>query len=235
MTGYDRELFGTPWADVDDNGCDTRDDVLARDLARPRYEMGSDCVLANGRLPDPYTGTVLPFERGYGDLVDIDHVVSLGNAWVTGAFRWDAAKRLQLANDQANLLAVDASSNRQKGDGDAATWLPPSKGFRCEYVARQISVKAAYGLWVTPPERDAMNRVLATCPGQTVPRHHSALPRVKLHVRSTVAPTPSSNGGSSTYFENCDAARAARAAPVHRGDPGYSSQLDRDGDGTGCE
>jgi hypothetical protein len=235
MTGYDRELFGAPWTDVDGNGCDTRDDVLARDLSRPRYESGSGCVLATGKLPDPYTGSVVPFARGYGDLVDIDHVVSLGNAWVTGAFRWDAAKRLQLANDPANLLAVDASSNRQKGDGDAATWLPPNKSFRCEYIARQISVKATYRLWVTPPERAAMARVLATCPRQTVPNRHAAPPRLKLHVRSTPAPKPSSGGGSSTYFENCDAARAAGAAPVHRGDPGYSSRLDRDGDGTGCE
>ncbi len=234
MTGYDRDLFGTPWSDVDDNGCDTRDDVLARDLARPRYEPGSGCVLATGRLPNPYTGRALPFARGAGDLVDIDHVVSLGNAWVTGAFRWDAAKRLQLANDPANLLAVDASSNRQKGDGDAATWLPPNKPFRCEYVARQVSVKAAYGLWVTPPERDAIARVLATCPGQTVPDGQS-VSRPRVAAKPTVTRQPSSGGGSSTYFENCDAARAAGAAPVHRGDPGYSRQLDRDGDGTGCE
>jgi hypothetical protein len=238
MTGYDRGLFGAPWIDVDGNGCDTRDDVLARDLARPRYEAGSDCVLATGKLPDPYTGQVVPFVRGYGDLVDIDHVVSLGNAWATGAFGWNTTKRLRLANDPANLLAVDRSTNRQKGDGDAATWLPPNKRFRCAYVARQIAIKATYGLWVTPPERAAMSRVLATCPGKSLPPHHKVPLRTRPIIHVTATPKPhhsTSSSGGSTYYANCDAARAAGAAPVYRGDPGYSRRLDRDGDGVGCE
>jgi hypothetical protein len=71
-----------------------------------------------------------------------------------------------LANDPLNLLAVDGASNSQKGAGDAATWLPAERGFWCPYVARQISVKAAYGLWVTEPERDAMRRVLERCPDE---------------------------------------------------------------------
>jgi len=148
-------------------------------------------------------------------------VVALGNAWATGAFRWDASKRVEFANDPANLLAVDASANRQKGDADSATWLPRNKAFRCEYVARQISTKATYGLWVTPPERDAMTRVLAGCPGEEVPAQD---------------PTPvRARPGVHVPFASCDAARAAGAAPVHRGEPGYSRRLDRDGDGTGCE
>jgi hypothetical protein len=222
MTAYSREMFGRPWADTNANGCDTRDDVLTRDLAHRRYERGtSSCVVAAGDLRDPYTGHTIHFRRGYGSLVDIDHVVALGNAWATGAFRWDASKRLQFANDPANLLAVDASANRQKGDGDAATWLPRNKAFRCEYVARQISTKATYGLWVTPPERDAMTRVLGRCPGEQLPAR---------------GPTPAqARPGARLPFASCAAARAAGAAPVHRGEPGYSSRLDRDGDGTGCE
>ena len=223
MTGYSRELFGDPWTDTDGNGCDTRDDVLARDLVHVHHESGSPCMVASGVLLDPYTATTIPFTRGDGDQVDIDHVVALGNAWVTGAFRWTAGRRLQLANDPANLLAVDASANRQKGDGDAATWLPRNKSYRCTYVARQIGVKAAYGLWVTPPERDAMQRVLSRCSDEPTP------------AESTMPAQPSRPAGSSTQFANCDAARAAGAAPVHAGDPGYSRRLDRDGDGTGCE
>jgi len=221
MTGYSREMFGEPWADTDANGCDTRDDVLTRDLTHRRYEVGSSCVVVAGDLHDPYTGDTIRFSRGYGSLVDIDHVVALGNAWATGAFRWDASKRVEFANDPANLLAVDASANRQKGDADSATWLPRNKAFRCEYVARQISTKATYGLWVTPPERDAMTRVLAGCPGEEVPAQD---------------PTPvRARPGVHVPFASCDAARAAGAAPVHRGEPGYSRRLDRDGDGTGCE
>jgi excalibur calcium-binding domain-containing protein/uncharacterized protein DUF1524 len=235
MTGYSRERFGAAWFDEDRNGCDTRDDVLARDLVHAQRRPGSSCVLVAGDLADPYTRQRIRFVRGDGDLVDIDHVVALGNAWATGAFRWPPSKRLALANDRANLLAVDASANRSKGDADAATWLPPNKAFRCGYVARQVSVKARYGLWVTPAERSAIARVLARCPGE---RASGSVPTPQPPPPSssevTTAP-PSPSAESSPAYVNCDAARAAGAAPVHRGDPGYAAHLDRDGDGTGCE
>ncbi|HET9499118.1 MAG TPA: HNH endonuclease family protein, partial [Marmoricola sp.] len=171
MTGYDRDRFGTAWLDADRNGCDTRNDMLRRDLADRVVEAGTNgCVVLSGVLADPYTGSRVPFERGGGADVDIDHVVALGNAWVTGAFRWDIRKRAALANDPLELLAVDASANRQKGDGDAATWLPSHKSYRCAYVARQVVVKHKYGLWVTAPEKAAMQRVLTACPGQPLTR-----------------------------------------------------------------
>ena len=181
------------------------------------------------------------FRRGPGDQVDIDHVVALGNAWVTGAFRFDIRTRAALANDPLDLLAVDLHTNRSKGDGDAATWLPPYRPFRCAYVARQVAVKHKYGLWVTPPERAAMVRVLDSCPGQRLPADPTHLPtRVDQHIAEpsaapSVASTPRTFVGGSTYYANCDAVRAAGAAPIHAGDPGYSRRLDRDGDGVGCE
>jgi hypothetical protein len=164
-TGYDRDQFGPAWADVDRNGCDTRNDVLARDLTDVTFEEGTrDCVVLTGTLADPFGGATIHFERGprSGD-VQIDHVVPLSDAWQKGAQQWDADKRRQFANDPANLLAVDGPLNNQKGDGDAATWLPPSTGYRCAYVVRQVRVKAAYGLWVTEAERAAMDRVLDRC------------------------------------------------------------------------
>jgi hypothetical protein len=96
-------------------------------------------------------------------------VVSLSNAWQTGAFRWSEEKRKRFANDPLNLLAVKGSLNSQKGDGDAATWLPPKRSFRCSYVARQIAVKVSYDLWLTPSEKSAMERVLERCPNQRIP------------------------------------------------------------------
>ena len=78
------------------------------------------------------------------------------------------AQREAFANDPLNLLAVGRPANLQKGDGDAATWLPPNKAFRCAYVARQVCVKTAYGLWVTAAERDALNRELNRCVVATV-------------------------------------------------------------------
>jgi hypothetical protein len=108
------------------------------------------------------------FRRGSDSsrAVQIDHVVALGDAWQKGAQALTATQRQALANDPVNLIAADGAANQQKGAGDAATWLPGNKSIRCHYVARQISVKAAYGLWVTEAEKDAMKRVLESCPGQ---------------------------------------------------------------------
>ncbi|GGX92243.1 HNH endonuclease family protein [Streptomyces fructofermentans] len=168
-TGFDRDRFGTPWADTDSNGCDTRDDILKRDLKDVRFSDG-ECRVSAGKLdPDPYTDKDVTFERGGRSEVDIDHLVALSDAWQKGAQKWDASKRIALANDPLNLLAVDAGPNRSKGDGDTATWLPPHKAYRCTYVARQVAVKKKYGLWVTAAERDAMKRVLSGCPEQRLP------------------------------------------------------------------
>ncbi|SDY22616.1 Excalibur calcium-binding domain-containing protein [Modestobacter sp. DSM 44400] len=230
QTGYDRDQFGQAWADVDRNGCDTRNDVLRRDLTGEVYKPGTaDCVVLSGSLADPYTATTISFERGDGTSVDIDHVVALGDAWQTGAFAWDVSKRTALANDPLNLLAVDYSANRQKGDGDAATWLPSNRGYRCSYVARQLAVKAAYGLWVTPAEHDAINAVLAGCPHEPLPTAGTPAPAPESVPASAAAPAPGAP------YENCTAARAAGAAPLHRGEPGYSPAMDGDGDGTACE
>ncbi|MFC7306120.1 HNH endonuclease family protein [Streptomyces monticola] len=166
-TGYDRDRFGTPWADTDSNGCGTRDDILKRDLADARTKDG--CKVTSGTLaPDPYSGLDITFRRGHSK-VDVDHVVALSDAWQKGAGQWPAAKRIAFANDPMNLVAAGASANRSKGDGDTATWLPPAKPYRCTYVAAQVAVKKKYGLWVTSAERDAMRRVLNRCPDQRLP------------------------------------------------------------------
>ena len=171
-TGYDRSQFGPAWSDVDHNGCDTRNDILYRDLTSKVFKAGThNCVVLSGALIDPYSGEKISFTRGVGSSMDvqIDHVVALSNAWQTGAFKLTYDKRLAFANDPMNLLAVKGSLNSQKGDGDAATWLPPLKNIRCAYVAQQIVVKAKYGLWVTPPEKAQMLVLLAKCPGFKAP------------------------------------------------------------------
>jgi uncharacterized protein DUF1524 len=172
QTGYDRDQFGQSWRDIDRNGCDQRNDVLARDLTDVAFRPDTNsCVVLTGQLADPYSGQTVPFQRGEGtsDDVQIDHVVALSNAWQTGAQQLDPDTRERFANDPLNLMATDGSVNQQKGDGDAATWLPPARGFRCAYVARQVAVKAKYQLWVTAAERDAIARVLGDCPGQELP------------------------------------------------------------------
>lgn len=165
-TGYSRAQFGPAWSDVDRNGCDTRNDVLKRDLKSIVFKSPNNpCVILSGILIDPYSGETIHFLRGVSTsaLVQIDHVVALSNAWQTGAFKLSADARKGFANDSLNLLAVKGSLNSQKGDGDAATWLPPRKSYRCAYVSRQIAVKAKYGLWLTAPEKAAILKILNTC------------------------------------------------------------------------
>lgn len=171
MTGYDRSQFGPAWKDVDRNGCDTRNDILRRDLKGVSFKPGTrGCVVASGTLDDPYTGKQIAFVRGpQSSKVQIDHVVALGNVWVSGGQKLSPDQKAAIANDPLNLLAVDGPANMQKSDKDASGWLPKNKGFRCSYVARQIAVKGKYGLSVTPAEKQAMARVLGSCPGQGVP------------------------------------------------------------------
>lgn len=169
---YERDAFGQQWADVDRNGCDTRNDVLARDLRDPSFKPGTrDCVVVAGMLAEPYTGRDVRFARGRDTsaLVQIDHVVSLADAWRSGAWRWQAAERTRFANDPANLLAVDGEANEDKGAAAADGWLPPERSYRCAYVARQIAVKTRWGLAVEDAERLAMARIIARCPDQPLP------------------------------------------------------------------
>jgi hypothetical protein len=171
-TGYTRAQFGQTWADVDRNGCDTRNDILKRDLTGEVFkEKTRECVVLSGTLVDPFSGETINFVRGNASSmeVQIDHVVAMSNAWQTGAFKLSVKERTAFANDPMNLLAVKGRLNSQKGDGDAATWLPPLKSFRCDYVARQIAVKIKYKLWFTAPEKEAMIRILKSCPEKALP------------------------------------------------------------------
>jgi hypothetical protein len=222
-TGYDRDLFGSGWVDTDRNGCDTRNDVLARDLTGEAFKPGTrNCVVVTGSLADPYSGRGIAFQRGESTsaAVQIDHVVALSDAWQKGAQGWDAGRRTAFANDPLNLLAVDGPLNMQKGDGDAATWLPPDRSYRCAYVARQVAVKSGYGLWVTRAERNAAATVLSGCPGEPLPGGGA---------------DPGAASPAEVTYADCGAVRAAGAAPIRRGQPGWRDAFDGDGDGVGCE
>ena len=169
---YDRDLFGQRWADVDRNGCDTRNDVLRRDLTDVEVKPGTQgCLVLSGTLLDPYSGSVIDFVRGQGtsELVQIDHVVALADAWQKGAREWTDEQRTVFANDPLNLLAVNGELNQQKGAGDAATWLPPNRGYWCPYAARLVAVKSAYDLWVTPAESSTLISILEDCPEEPIP------------------------------------------------------------------
>lgn len=164
-TGYSRDQFGSGWSTV--NGCDTRNIILNRDLINPILD--EECRVVSGTLNDPYTGKMIDFHKESSSLIQIDHVVALSDAWQKGAQQLTRQLRVQLANDPLELIAVDGPANMEKGDGDAASWLPSNKPFRCQYVARQIAVKQKYVLWVTAAEKDAIKTILSTCPNQVLP------------------------------------------------------------------
>lgn len=169
---YDRDAFGFRSTDDDGDGCDVREAVLKRDMTNVTFTKAGGCKVKTGTLDDPYTGKQIAFTRGVktSTAVQIDHVVALENAWKSGASEWQSSQRVQFANDMYNLLAVDGPTNENKGSASAAAWLPPNKAYQCAYVARQIGVKAKYGLTVTGDEKLAMQGVLHTCPGQAVPQ-----------------------------------------------------------------
>jgi Protein of unknown function (DUF1524) len=166
---FNRARFGEAWSDnvnveFGHNGCNTRDDILRRDLVDLRVRPGT-CFAQSGVLHDPYSGQTIVFVRGpnSSSAVQIDHVVSLADAWYKGARSWDDQRRRDFANDPRNLLAVGGQANFDKAFRDAAAWLPPNSAFRCEFVARQVEVKTDYRLWVSGREKDAMRRVLQDC------------------------------------------------------------------------
>ncbi|MBU4215703.1 MAG: DUF1524 domain-containing protein [Actinobacteria bacterium] len=263
-SGYDRDLFGYRAVDLDKNGCDTRNDILARDLTATTAKAGTnDCVVTTGTLTDPYSGTTIAFHRGSDTSADvqIDHVVSLQNAWLSGASTWDTTRRQQLGNDPLNLLAVSGPLSAQKSDKDAASWLPPNTGYRCQYVARQVAVKYTYSLTITTAERAAIVAVLSTCPTQPLPAG-SALPPAVVHTTPTpvaaapapaepapAAPAPAdpapaaeepapapADAGLDPRFDTCKKAKAAGYGPYVKGiDPEYDWYRDADHDGTDCE
>ena len=238
-TGYSRAEFGNAWVDIDRNGCDTRNDELRLRLTNKR--MSGACKVLAGDLTDNYTGKQVHFEYGGPSEVDVDHMVALSDAWQKGAATWPFAKRVAFANDPLNLEPVGASANRQKGDGDAATWLPPNRAWRCDYVARQVAVKAKYHVWVTAAERDAMVRVLKTCPGKALPGFGTQ-PVIASNTGGP-APTPASTTKANTSkrtldpdYGTCKNAIAHGAGPYYKGkDPEYAWYRDQDKDGIDCE
>lgn len=164
-TGYARAQFGDGWDSI--AGCSTRNIILHRDLQNPVVD--DTCKVISGTLVDPYSAEIVLFTKEKSADVQIDHVVALSDAWQKGAQNLPKETRIRLANDPLELLAVSGTQNQAKSDGDAASWLPKNKAFRCEYIARQIAVKKKYNLWVTQAEKDAMASVLGACPAQQLP------------------------------------------------------------------
>lgn len=175
IRGYDyrRDAFGESWTDETTapgghNGCDTRNDILDRDLIDKTYVSIKRCpnAVATGTLLDPYTSALVPFMRGnqVGAAVQIDHLVPLALAWDLGARNWTDEMRVRFANDPANLLAVQGQANQDKGDQQPSDWMPPNAAFHCQYAMQYIAVLRGYGLPVDAPSAPVLRQGAATCP-----------------------------------------------------------------------
>jgi hypothetical protein len=164
---YDRDEFGPAWKDTDHNGCDNRSDVMRRDIDIQRTkEFTHGCIVQIGELHNVYKGVTTPYVRGNDSGVEVDHVVSLHNGWGTGLDD-DPEQRVLFANDPLNLITTDRATNRLKSDKAADLWLvPDNPGYRCEFAARQVSVKKKYSLSVTQGERQALRDALHDCMDQ---------------------------------------------------------------------
>lgn len=170
---YRRAAFGDAWTDDNDapgghNGCDTRDDILNRDLLDKTYVAIKRCpdAVAGGTLRDPYTNATIMFQRGarVGASVQIDHIVPLALAWDMGAYDWPLPKRVRFANDPANLLAVDGQANQDKGDSQPALWMPPNTAFWCQYGMQFIEVLRGYQLPVDEASAEILRNAAGSCP-----------------------------------------------------------------------
>jgi len=173
---YRRAAFGEAWTDDNDapgghNGCDTRDDILNRDLVDKTYVSIKRCpdAVATGVLHDPYTNATIDFQRGakIGASVQIDHIVPLSYGWDQGAWDWPQEKRVRFANDPANLLAVAGQANEDKGDKPPALWMPPNTAFHCQYAMQFIAVLRGYSLPVDAPSATVLREAADTCPTST--------------------------------------------------------------------
>ena len=166
------EQFGEAWKDVNGNGCDTRNDILKRDLRDVTTAGRNNCRVTSGVFDDPYTGKTIHFKYGKdtSSEVQIDHVVALHDAWMTGAQKLTQQEREALANDPDNLLAVDGPENQRKGDGlclnksgCTGMYLPPNEKYHCEYAAKFTEVKSKYNLGLTEGQKETLVPLLEQC------------------------------------------------------------------------
>ncbi|WP_375405962.1 excalibur calcium-binding domain-containing protein [uncultured Amnibacterium sp.] len=241
VSSYQRSRFGG-WIDRDKDGENTRAEVLKSE-SRITASVNRSGTVKGGKWISAYDNKVIT----KASRLDVDHLVPLAEAWASGAWTWSARKRAAYANDLGygpSLIAVSLSSNRSKGDRDPAQWIPAAKSDVCTYVKQFVAVKSRWKLSIDDAEKTAIVGYLATCPNLVVakpatPLVTSLLPKATPKpkpVKHTTGGSGSSSGSSGTYYANCDAVRAAGAAPLHRGQPGYETpRLDRDGDGVACE
>jgi len=242
---YHREEW-PHWADIDGNGCDARQDALiAWSIVAPTVNRSGTCKVVIGSWVSPYDSVASNNPSDF----DVDHLVPLENAFRSGGWAWSTERRRAYANNPAVLVVASASSNRSKGADPPDQWRPANSDSWCAYADGWVKIKSSWGLSVTTPERDALGQMLDTCGiagpvwpvgGTAFTSPTGAAPSGSASGGAAVTPavpvTPAAPAtGADVYYANCTAARAAGAAPMRAGQPGYRTALDGDKDGVACE
>lgn len=157
-SGYSRAKFGPTWFDADRNGCDTRNDVLARDLTNTKVAEDG-CTVLSGVLTDELTGKVVQFTRGRAtsSAVQVDHRLALSAAWKMGAASWSTEQRIVFANDTSNLESMDGPSNTAKSDKAPSEWMPPVKSEWCGYATDWAATATKYELTVAAADQQVID------------------------------------------------------------------------------
>ena len=227
-TGYQRDYF-MAWIDADSDGCNTRAEVLVMQSQSATSSRGR-CTITTGAWYSPFDNQSFTLASD----VDIDHLVPLKEAWISGAHDWDSSTRIQFGNDlgyAASLIAVSSTSNSSKSDSDPSEWLPPHRDYHCDYVASWVGVKWRWNLTVDDVEKMTLSSVLNGCTDISI-----QIPERAIVVIVGAPPAPVSDGVLDTDYGTCAIARANGAGPYISGvDPEYEWYTDRDKDGMVCE
>ncbi|WP_419931928.1 HNH endonuclease family protein [Candidatus Poriferisodalis sp.] len=202
--GYDREAVFDGW--LYSGGQSTRDRVLASEQ------------LPDGTWFSTYDSVVV---LAAADL-DIDHTVPLAEAWESGGHAWSADTWTRFGNDlddPRSLIAVSASTNRSKGAKDPQDWWPPESGYRCQYAADWIAVKARWNLTMDAAEQRSIDAQLESCSGAEFVFSSPLTARVTLAESSTAPEDDSSAAGEP------DAVQEAIEEPANDCHPAYEPCL----------
>ena len=227
---YHRDRFAG-WRDADGDCVNTRHEILQAEAVD--YSMNAaGCAVEVGEWFDPYT------DRTYTDPrdLDVDHVVALADAWVSGAWEWADEVLDRFSNDLGNLNAIAAGENRSKSASGPADYSPSAPGARCDYLVQYATVKIRWGLEITPRDFEVVAAGLEGCEVGGVPDSSLAAPHGTRPAPATAGaqPSPTAQPGGTTT--QAGAAQAASTAPAATGcHPAYEPCLPHlPGDALNC-
>ncbi len=158
---YSRDSLPTDWKDLDGNGCNTREDILKKYTSEYTGRFDG-CKIKSGKFYDYYNGKFLRYDKSVdtGGGIQIDHIVAIGNAWISGGYKWGKDEWISYINDEEVLIPTSSKTNREKSDKDITEWKPANNSYLCTYAEKQVEIKDKYKLTVTEKEKAELKSIL---------------------------------------------------------------------------